>query len=160
MLLSCGGFGLFLCVLHRREERMLKQLLSVLEDMQCMLRYQLTPLPDLCHDVGLRSRGWVKQIFLQLGQELESCVCTDVSSAMERVLSCVVLPSGKAKENLLILGNSLGRFDLEGQLQGLESLRQKCSQDISDLLCDQQQRLRSYQTLGLCAGAALVIIFL
>ena len=58
------------------------------------------------------------------------------------------------------LGASLGRFDLQGQLQGIESVRAQCRKDLAELEDNRDQRLRSYQTLGLCAGCALAILFL
>ena len=59
---------------------------------------------------------------------------------------------------LLLLGRSLGRFDLSGQLKGLTSLRERCSREMQELHLDRDNRLRSYRVLGLCAGGALVIL--
>ena len=58
------------------------------------------------------------------------------------------------------LGESLGRFDLPGQLKGLEAVRRKCLMELEALGRNRTERLRCYQTLGLCAGAALVILFI
>ena len=57
------------------------------------------------------------------------------------------------------MGSSLGRFDLDGQLLGLEAVRVYCQEQLSEMSKDRDVRLRSYQTLGLCAGAALAILF-
>jgi hypothetical protein len=64
------------------------------------------------------------------------------------------------KRNLLLLGKTLGRFDLPGQLSGIASVMQLCRRDLDGLLCNQDVRLRSYRTLGICAGVALVILFI
>jgi len=48
---------------------------------------------------------------------------------------------------------------MEGQLKGLESVRQECRRQVETLSYNRDARLRSYQTLGLCAGAALAILF-
>ena len=73
------------------------------------------------------------------------------------------MPEGlqfKNKEKHLFrnLGSSLGRFDLSGQLKGLQSVRGECLRELESLEKNQPERLKSYQTLGMCAGAALVII--
>jgi stage III sporulation protein AB len=65
----------------------------------------------------------------------------------------------KLSQCLLQLGDSLGRFDLSGQLQGLGSVKKRAEFELEQLRRNQDVRLRSYQTLGLCAGAALVILF-
>ena len=53
----------------------------------------------------------------------------------------------------------MGRYDLEGQLQGIQTVKMECHGYLDELERHRAERLRSYQTLGLCAGAALVIIF-
>ena len=56
------------------------------------------------------------------------------------------------------LGNSLGRLDLTGQVQGLQAVKAGCARELERLERNRDTRLRSYQTLGLCAGAALAIL--
>jgi len=159
VFLSCGGFGITLCASHRTEETMLRQLVSVLDYMQCELQYRLTPLPELCRAAGLQAKGSLRQIFLNIAGELEYRLTPDVSSCVNTAMENSCLPP-KTQHNLRLLGNSLGRFDLEGQIKGLEAVRQQCREDIDGLTADRASRFRSYQTLSLCAGAALVILFL
>ena len=64
------------------------------------------------------------------------------------------------KCNLQLLGKTLGRFDLQGQLSGIASVKQLCKRDLDGLQNNQELRLRSYRTLGICAGVALVILFI
>ena len=54
----------------------------------------------------------------------------------------------------------MGQFDLSGQLKGFEAVNKDCLRELTDLENNRTQRTRSYQTLGLCAGAALAILFL
>ena len=61
---------------------------------------------------------------------------------------------------LLLLGSSLGRFDLAGQLKGLSAVKGQCALELQELRTDREPRLRSYRVLGLCAGAALVILLI
>ena len=68
--------------------------------------------------------------------------------------------SSITKQLLRNLGRSLGRFDLEGQLRGIDAVRHETLEALEKLTHDQDERLRSYQTLGLCAGAALAILLL
>lgn len=160
VLASCGGFGFALCANHRTEEAMLRQLAAALDYMQCELQYRLTPLPELCRGAGLQAKGSLGQIFLAFSQELDYRITPDVASCVTAVLHKFQNLPPKTNANLRLLGNSLGRFDLEGQIQGLEAVRQQCREDIQALTADKPLRLRSYQTLSLCAGAALVILFM
>jgi hypothetical protein len=54
----------------------------------------------------------------------------------------------------------LGRFDLAGQVQGLQSVKKQAEFELGRLQQNQDVRIRGYQTLGFCAGAALVVMFL
>ena len=160
ILASCGGFGFLLCVTQKREEWMLRQLVSALDEMQCELQYRLTPLPDLCHNAGLHSKGNMRVFFLNLAKELECQLSPDVYVCVNAALDRSEPFPQITRDNILQLGSWLGRFDFEGQVKGLEAVRHKCREDIQQLTENKSVRLRSYQTLGICAGAALVILFM
>ena len=78
---------------------------------------------------------------------------------MNAALSSAEL-SRTMKGLLLELGRSLGNFDLNGQLRGIEAVRRQALEALQNSVKDRDQRIRSYQTLGLCAGAALAILLL
>lgn len=155
---GCGGFGFQMAAAHRYEEKSLRQLVSALDYMTCELRYRMTPLPEVCRQTSGECGGSLKQLFSQLGEELDAQLGPDVRDCMDSVLRKAGRLPDKTRANLILLGNSLGRFDLEGQLTGLEAVRAACRRDLDALGRDRDQRLRSYQTLGLCAGAALAIL--
>lgn len=157
---GCGGCGFSIAAGQLRAENMLRELTRILDFMECELQYRLTPLPELCYQAGQESAGSVRKVFLSLAQELEAQLSPDVSACMQvAVRRANELPS-EVRGAFLHLGSSMGRFDLVGQLKGLESVRAECREKLEKLTCDRETRLRSYQTLGLCAGAALVILFL
>lgn len=160
IILGCGGFGFTLAALHRREEHSLRQLIRAMEYMSCELQFQMTPLPDLCRQAGQEQKGALGKVFLHLAEELDSQISPDVSSCMHAALAHSGDVPGKTFDNLKLLGSSLGRFDLNGQLNALESVRASCRSDLEMLTSNRDTRLRSYQTLGLCAGAALAILLI
>ena len=157
---GCGGVGFSMAAAHRREENALRQLIGALDYMGCELQYHLTPLPELCRGASAQSSGYIRQVFLALAAELDSQIAPDAASCMNAAISKTPKLPQRVKKNLSELGSSLGRFDLQGQLKGLESARQQCRRDLDELSKDRDVRLRSYQTLGLCAGSALAILFL
>lgn len=157
---GCGGFGFSLSAEHRTQEKYLRKLIALLDFMTCELRYRMTPLPELCAAAARESSGMLGKLFHRLSTELENAASGNVTFAMDTALkSCGVVPS-KTRDNLILLGQSLGRFDLEGQLEGLESVRASCRRDLESFTADRDARLRNYQTLGLCAGAALAIVLI
>ncbi len=157
---GCGAVGMMIASSHARQERLLRQLISVYDYMECELQYRLTPLPELCRNAAQQACGALQHFFLLLSTELEDQISPDV----ERCVTAAVTKSSDLpkliSDSLLLLGTTLGRFDLDGQVRGLEAVRQECRQTLSGLSLNRTIRLRSYQTLGLCAGAALVILFI
>ena len=157
---GCAGVGFSMAAAHRREEKALRQLIRALDYMGCELQYRLTPLPELCRCAAAESGGAVSQLLVNLAAELDAQVAPDAASCMNAALSKTQHLPQMSRKNLLMLGSSLGQFDLQGQLTGLEAARKQCRRELDELSKNRDVRLRSYQTLGLCAGSALAILFL
>lgn len=160
IIAGCGGFGFSLAAAHRREENTLRKLISALDLMECELQYRLTPLPDLCRMAGQETTGCIREIFLRLSAELDAQIAPDVERCMTAALSGAPDLPKHSYNAFVTLGATLGRFDLSGQLKGLEQVRAECRRQLEVLSTNREPRLRSYQTLGLCAGAALAILLI
>lgn len=159
IIVGCGGVGFSVAAGHRKEEMLLRQLIRVLEYMECELQYRLTPLPELCRQAGREVGGVLREIFLNLSREMDWQTSPDVCSCMTAAIKKSRDMPTSLRRQLLQLGHMLGRFDLTGQLRGLQSVRENCEAELKKLEKNKDVRLRSYQTLGLCAGAALAILF-
>ena len=103
--------------------------------------------------------GLLGRVFGSAADEMENQVAPDAASCFHMALEGLPELPGALRDKLLLLGKSLGRFDLQGQLSGMEAVSQLCKRDLEGLLLNRDARLRSYTTLGLCAGVALVILF-
>lgn len=157
---SCGGFGFSLASDYRKNAGALRQLLRALNYMECELQYHLTPLPELCRQAAKEADGIVQDIFCRLGRELEQQTSPDVEICMKTVLQDTPTVPKAVRRHFKILGKTLGRFDLPGQLKGLEEAQASCKRELEAIRANQRDTLKSYQVLGLCAGAALAILFL
>lgn len=159
LVTGCGGFGFSLAAACRREMRLLRRLIHALQEMEWELKYRMTELPELCQIAGDAAGGILKEVFQELSGRLSRNEVTDISGSLNSIIYRKELP-GRVRKNLRQLGASLGRFDLEGQLQGLECVRRQCRKDLQALEEGSAMRLRNYQTLALCAGLALAILFI
>ena len=125
VIAGCGGFGFAMAAAYRREERILQQLREILQFMYCELQFHMTPLPELCRKAGNNSRGSVGAVFVHLSALLEESNGRDPVDCMASVLEfSEVTP--RVRSLLEKLALTLGCFDLEGQLRGLEELRTLC----------------------------------
>ena len=159
IVLGCGGFGFIFSRFHRREVHYLRRMLSAIMFIECELQYRLTPLPELSRKTAQVCEGSLSKVFTALAEELEFQVSAEVYSCMAAAIRRVKDLPVQTKNILLLLGRELGRFDLEGQLKGLSATQNEIQRTITQYTNNQDQRLRSYQTLGICAGAALAILF-
>lgn len=157
---GCGGFGFSIAAGYKREESTLRQLIRVLNGMEWELSYRLTPLPELCRQAGKETKGTLREVFLNLARELDWQTAPDAASCMAAALKRSHDLPRRTREILMQLGRTLGRFDLPQQLKGLGEIRAECRGQLEVLSRNRELRLRSYETLGLCAGAALAILCL
>lgn len=156
---ACGGWGFLAAAQHMFRIQLMRQLIAALDFMECELQYRSTALPELCRQTAQQCRGKIKTLFLTLSEELEAQISPNVAICMTSALErCGEMPT-IIQEMCRILGRSLGKFDMIGQLKGLETTRIECRQKLELLLLNKDTRVRSYQTLGLCAGAAIAILF-
>lgn len=160
IIVGCGGCGFSAAAASIRETRMLQGLLKAVRLMECELQYKLSPLPDLCRQAGLDTSGTVREVFVNLARELDWQTEPDVRSCMLEAIEKSHAMPGRVRNLFCQLGDSLGRFDLSGQLKELQCLHTTCESELQKVTYHQDTRLRSYRTLGLCAGIALAILFL
>lgn len=160
IVVGCASVGIRLANAHRKEEHTLRRLIAALDYMECELQYRLLPLPELCRQTANVCDGVLQGVFAALADELDAQAAPDVALCLRAVLARQKQLPEQTEQALCLLGNSLGRFDLEGQLTGLETVRGECRAKLGKLTANGEVRIRSYQTLGLCAGAALAILLL
>ena len=160
ILIGCGSTGFMISARQIREERCLRTLMNVLDYMTCELEYRLTPLPELFRKASLQASGCLSQFFTILSQELEDQISPDVSNCVNASLSRIPSMPEQCGHCLRSLGMSLGRFDIDGQLKEINSVKLQCKELLDKHCQNKEQRYRSYQTLGICAGAGLAILFI
>lgn len=160
IMASCSGCGFAIAAGKRREEQLLYQLIGILQFLEADLQYRLTPLPELCRLAAGETKGILRTVFLNLYRELKWQKLPDAGSCMYAAIQRSGEIPPKVRRLLVQLGHTLGRFDLSGQLQGIQSVRKRSEETLDTIRKNRDERLRSYQTLGICAGAALAIILI
>lgn len=160
VIAACGGVGASMVRDHKREEKGTSELIQAIDLMSCELEQHLTPLPQLCRMVAENGSGIIGRVFMDLSSELDKQVGPSVSLCMAEAIRRNTKLTTNTRNLLEQLGATLGRFDLNGQIKGLEAVKRSCLVQLDHFTKNRDVRLRSYQTLGLCAGAALAIIFL
>ncbi len=156
---ACAYLGFSRAAAYTKGERQLQQLILALEFMQRELEFRMPPLEELCALTAGQVNGALRRVFLNLAKQLEGQALPQAEQCMEQAMEGIKLTDG-VRRNLQLLGKTLGRFDLQGQLSGLAAVKALASRDLSGLLSHRDESIRFCRTLALCAGAALVILFI
>lgn len=160
VFIACSAVGFAMAANYRREEKLFSEVIRILDNMECEMEYRMTPLPQMCRNAAQIGSGCVGKVFLALAEELDGQISPDAACCMQIALSSVSDIPQPISDALAQLGNSLGRYDLDGQIKEIAAVKRSCSVDLEEMCRNRDKRVRSYQTLGLCAGAALAIILL
>ena len=160
IMIGCGGFGFAMARNYKKQEKSLRQLIRALDFFSCELSCRLTPLPDICRKISESDSSSVGGVFSTLEKELGSQIFSDVINCMEVALGAVPDISTKCCALLRQLGMTLGQYDTEGQLSEIAAVKVECVRELESICVQRDVRIRNYQTLGLCAGAALAILLI
>lgn len=160
IIAGCAGVGCALARNYRREEQAMGELVQCLEWMICEMNYRMPPLASLFRGAADVCKGAVSQTMRQLANELDQQLTPNVDACMYAAITAVPNLPERPAAHLRALGTSLGHFGLEGQINRLQAASVLCKQDLQRMSSGRETRLRNYQTLGICAGVALVIIFI
>lgn len=160
VFLGCTALGFLPAGEHRRQHTLLLELQKSLERMEQHLAYQGQSLPALCYTVGSEIPGIIGKLWCTLSDELSRQIRPEVGTCMGYALAALpTLPPSTAKL-LQEIGTQLGQFDLHGQLKALDNAIDLCKKELERLERDMESRIRTSRSLGLCAGAALVLLLL
>ena len=160
VIVGCGGFGFLIANGCKREERYLRELYGALEFMAAELKYRLSPLSELINRAAEHTSGTLWQLFSVLDEELAGQIAPNAEACMREALAKTPSIPPLTGKMLRLLGKSLGKFDLSGQLAGIDLVREGCKENLERISTDRQERLRSYRTLGICAGIAIAILLI
>lgn len=159
VIIACGGAGVMMAIQYISQIRIFADMIIILNYMDSEIRYRCTPLPLLCRQAAEQVNGKMRVVFDSLASELEAQIAPNAELCMISVLDRLAITDGAIRTTLLGLSCNLGKFDMDGQIRALENARNICSENLKQLQKGREQRVRSYQTLGLCTGAAIAILF-
>lgn len=160
VIFGCAGFGFIIAENARREISAMRQLISVLDFIECELSCRMTPLAQLCRLAATITHGCIKRLLIRVAEELERHKALSVDKCIiSAVKRCPDVPP-LAAQRFVELGKTLGVFDLPGQLKCIRGLNTENARILDVLIGEHNARNKSCKTLGLCAGVALVILFI
>lgn len=160
IIVGCGSIGFRMARERIMLEKNIRYLLSALDHMLLELQYHFLPISKLLRLAAEKSGGMIKKLLLLIAEEVDSQIAPDAECCIRAALAKV----GKLPHQIRLafekLGAVLGNYDIEGQVKSLEAVRKQYSTILEDLMNNKDSKIRGYQTLGLCAGAAVAILLI
>ncbi len=158
----CGtsAMGLRMAWAVRREIQVLEQLTSQLQTMRGEISYHRTPLPQVMAQLSNQSKGGVANFWKEVGTYLKSGAVSTVFEGVRLGLSHMPATQfSTTVENILkALARGLGQFQLETQVGAIDLALERLEKTTDRCRREQAGRVKSYCTLGICGGLAMVIM--
>lgn len=142
------------------QEKAISELIDFLDHLASQLQTNIAPLPDACAAAAGTINGCVGRFFKNFVSALQQHNENDASACMRSVIAKDDTLQPLLHTRLLLLGQTFGKYDLEGQIHGIRAVQELCKRDLEGLVRQRDRKLRSYQAIGLCTGAAIAILLL
>ena len=159
IITGCSFLG---AMISRREKLVLLQLeefACVLEKLICELEYRRTPLPELFRSMD-NNTGFLGGIFRRIADEMDTQIKPRVSDCVQAVLcECNDLPN-TTQMYLLRMGESMGRFDVEGEIMCIGSLQDELMEKLTTMRHTLKDKTKTNQTLWVCAGVTAAVLMM
>ncbi len=144
-----------------RHVRVLEALSGALELMERELSFRLTPMPELMDRLARRSAPPVDQLFAHCRDGLEALGEVPLAALWREGLGLESLGlEAEERSALDLLGDVLGRYDGQGQLEALAQTRGELDQALERARGERDRMGRVYRVLGVTGGLLLVILLL
>lgn len=162
VLVAAGGalLGFQAAAGLRRRVRVLGQLGAGLALLERELELNLPPLPRLLERGAAHSEGVARELFQGCVRGLERLDREDFSALWRRLVGKQPALDPEEQAILYPLGDTLGRYEVQRQLEVLSAARRRLEELSARLETDSRRKGRVYQALGLSGGAFLVILLL
>lgn len=161
LIVGAAAVGFSAAAQLTRRVRSLQAMLGALALMERELSFRLTPMPELLEQLAIHAAPPAADFFARCRKGLERLGEQSLGELWREALEAYPMDLG-ADEIQAIgeLGDVLGRYDGEGQQAALARTRLRLEHDLERAEADSLRQGRVYGTLGLTAGAFLVIILL
>ncbi|MDL2273619.1 stage III sporulation protein AB [Oscillospiraceae bacterium OttesenSCG-928-G22] len=161
IILGTAGIGLFEVYRLNLHIETLSGFLSALELMESEIYFNISPLYDICKKLTRSARAPLRPFFAALSEGGGDVAGESFGDLWKRTLETMKLElGGEERQVLLELGSTLGRYDIEGQAKAISYVRRRFEGFLKEAVDVKSKMGRVYGTVGLAAGAAVVIILI
>lgn len=157
IVISSISMGLRIGSALKKKCTHLQELLNALELFKNELLFSHKPLPKVCADLAESFQEGVGRMFANISLLMEENRWMSFKTAMERALG--TYPDELPSEILLEFAGNMGKYDLDAQVRGIELASSRIRQILDVMENERGTKSKTYKTLSICAGIAIIILF-
>ena len=160
VIFGASGTGFSMAWRIRHTTAVMQQLRNSLSQLRNEISYRKTPLPELLRLLAVSSRGEVAALWNLVADGVYRRQEDSFGKIMRSSLNTVDAAafSGPGRQILQVLGDGMGTYDVEGQVRAITLAETRLQDLLNQTQAEQSGRMRSYCTLGVCAGLAIAIL--
>lgn len=158
IVLSAGTVGCSMAMSMKKKCLLLRQLLDALQILKNELSVCATPLPQAFGLMAVSSTGELEAVFSAVAKDMDRNRWITPYDAFQALWKDK--PQEPWQQVLLSLARKLGKYDLDAQLQGIETAKCATAQILSQMERERSMKSRTYETLAICAGLAVAILLI
>lgn len=159
VVLGSTGAGVTMAWSVRRTLETARRLRASLERMKNEIACRRTALPELMELLSGEG-GPLSELFGRMAEQLRLRQEASVYAIVRKCLAASPPLPGEVNRILMELAPGLGQYDIQCQLYSLDLAAGQAQALIERCQSEQKGRVKSYCTLGVCAGLALAIMLL
>ncbi len=152
---ACASFGVTSAVGMKRHIELLAALCGSLRYISAEIGTRLRPLPELIAELAGRG-GAAGEFYTRLAEKLDSIGKVDFSALWASSLECLTPLNRDELSAMLALGDVLGRYELNEQLESIDICLDSLSRSLRGLQAQYPERRRL--VLGLSAAAGILVL--
>lgn len=160
VLVGCAVFGFLVARTYRREATYLREYIDLLNDIECELQYRAGRLSEIFSNLSQSRKGPIHSFCIALSDELEAQVQPSVPNCVFAAVRRTEDLPERVRKYLIKMGQSLGQFDISGQLLELRAIRSEAENELSVMVNEQELKTKNAKTLGICAGVTIIILLI
>lgn len=152
---ACASFGVISAAGMKRHIELLAALCGSLRFISAEIGTRLRPLPELISELAGRG-GAAGEFYTGLAKKLDSIGEVDFSALWASSLECLTSLSLDELSALRALGDVLGRYELQEQLESIDICLDALGRSMHGLQAQYPERRRL--VLGLSAAAGILVL--
>lgn len=152
---ACASFGVISAADMKRHIELLTALCGSLRYISAEIGTRLRPLPELIAELADRG-GAAGEFYTRLAEKLDSIGEVDFSALWASSLGCLTTLNRDELSAIRALGDVLGRYELNEQLESIDICLDSLNRSLRDLQAQYPERRRL--VLGLSAASGILVL--